>query len=97
MRSAITSAKSAIASTRAKPSMVMVKTSPRALGLRPTATMNDEKMLPMPIPEADDADDGQARADEFCRFQFHVSSSLWSKWWVPRRRARRFSAGAARR
>src|SRR3546814_13647063 len=39
-----------MASTRAKPSIVIVKTSPRAAGLRPTAPMKDEKTLPMPIP-----------------------------------------------
>src|SRR5581483_266838 len=50
MISAMTSANSAMASTSAKPSIVIVNTSPRAEGLRPTAEMNDENTLPMPMP-----------------------------------------------
>ena len=45
---AITSANSAIASTSANPNIVIVKTSLRAAGLRPTASINEEKILPIP-------------------------------------------------
>ena len=51
MTGAITSAKSAIASTSANPSIVIVNTSLRAAGLRPTASIKDENMFPIPIPE----------------------------------------------
>ena len=47
---AITRAKSAIASTRANPNIVIVKTSFLAAGFLPTAVIKAAKTLPIPIP-----------------------------------------------
>ena len=47
---AITRAKRAIASTRANPNIVMVKTSFLAAGFLPTAVINAAKTLSIPIP-----------------------------------------------
>ena len=51
MTSAITNANNAIASTKAKPNIVIVKTSPLAAGFLPTAWINYEKIFPIPIPD----------------------------------------------
>ena len=48
----------------------LVKTSPRAAGLRPTAMMNEEKTLPIPI-TSNHADNGKTRSDKLCSFYFH--------------------------
>ena len=44
-------AKSAKASTKAKPNIVIVKTCSLASGFLPTAVINAEKIEPIPIPE----------------------------------------------
>ena len=49
----------------------MVKTSPRAAGLRPTAMMNEEKTLPIADSRTDHADNGKTRSDKLCSFYFH--------------------------
>ena len=46
----MTNANKAIASTRAKPNIVMVKTSFLAAGFLPTAVIKAAKTLPIPIP-----------------------------------------------
>ena len=46
----MTNANKAIASTRAKPNIVIVKTSFLAAGFLPTAVIKAEKIEPIPIP-----------------------------------------------